>query len=73
MGGHLALDFANTVDDPQVPQRYDHAGTYPKLVGWSARIGILQPDQAEALLTAAAEHPTVSSLALDEHMRCAAS
>src|SRR4029453_5601462 len=64
VGGHLALDFANTVDDPDGPQRYDHAGTYPELVGWSARIGILWPDQADALLAAAAEHPLVSSIAV---------
>jgi predicted RNA-binding Zn ribbon-like protein len=62
VGGHLALDFANTVDDPQGPQRYDHAGTYPELVGWSARIGILQSEQADALLAAADEHPHVRSM-----------
>jgi predicted RNA-binding Zn ribbon-like protein len=64
VGGHIALDFANTVDDPEGPQRYDHVGTYPELVGWSARIGILRPDQAEALLTTAAAHAVVSSIAL---------
>jgi predicted RNA-binding Zn ribbon-like protein len=64
VGGHLALDFANTVDDPDGPERYDHAGTYPELVAWSARIGILQPGQAKALLTAAQEHPRARSAAL---------
>jgi predicted RNA-binding Zn ribbon-like protein len=64
VGGHLALDFANTVDDPEGPERYDHAGTYPELVGWSARIGVLRPDQADALLAAAEEHPRASSAAL---------
>jgi predicted RNA-binding Zn ribbon-like protein len=64
VGGHLALDFANTVDDPEGPERYDHAGTYPELVAWSARIGTLRPDQAEALLTAAQEHPRARSAAL---------
>ena len=29
VGGHLALDFANTVDDPEGPKRYDHADTLP--------------------------------------------
>ena len=52
VGGHLALDFANTVDDPDGPERYDHAGTYPELVAWSTRVGVLQPDQAQELLTA---------------------
>jgi predicted RNA-binding Zn ribbon-like protein len=64
VGGHLALDFANTVDDPEGPERYDHAGTYPELVAWSARIGMLRLDQAEALLTAAQEHPRARSAAL---------
>ena len=64
VGGHLALDFANTVDDPEGPQRYDHAGSYPELVGWSARIGILQPDQSVALLAAADDHPLVSAIAV---------
>ena len=64
VGGHLALDFANTVDDPEGPQRYDHAGTYPELVGWSARIGILRPHQADALMASAEEHPRSTSAAL---------
>ena len=64
VGGHLALDFANTVDDPEGLERYDHAGTYPELVAWSARVGILRPDQAEVLLTAANEHPRARSAAL---------
>jgi predicted RNA-binding Zn ribbon-like protein len=64
VGGHLALDFANTVDDPDGPQRYDHAGTYTELVGWSARIGILRPDQAGALLASAEDHPRSTSAAL---------
>ena len=25
IGGHLVLDFANTVDDPDGPNRHDHA------------------------------------------------
>jgi predicted RNA-binding Zn ribbon-like protein len=64
VGGHLALDFANTVDDPDGPERHDHAGTYPELVAWSARIGILQPDHAKALLTGAQEHPRARAAAL---------
>ena len=64
LGGHLALNFANTVDDPEGPERYDHAGTYAELVGWSTRIGILHPDQAAALLLVADEHPRARSAAL---------
>ena len=64
VGGHLALDFANTVDDPEGTERYDHAGTYPELIGWSARIGILRPDQADALLASAKAHPRSAFAAL---------
>jgi predicted RNA-binding Zn ribbon-like protein len=64
VGGHLALDFANTVDDPEGPQRYDHAGTYPELVGWSVRIGVVTRGQADVLIAAADEHPLVSALAV---------
>ena len=64
LGGHLALDFANTVDDPEGPERYDHAGTYRELVGWSTRIGIVAPDEAAALLTSAEEHSRARSAAL---------
>ena len=64
VGGHLALDFANTVDDPAGAERYDHAGSFPELVGWSVRIGILQPDEAATLLASSADHPRARSAAL---------
>jgi predicted RNA-binding Zn ribbon-like protein len=64
VGGHLALDFANTVDDPDGPERYDHVGTYPELVAWLVRIGMLQSDQAQGLLTAAQEHRRARSAVL---------
>jgi predicted RNA-binding Zn ribbon-like protein len=64
VGGHLALDFANTVDDPEGPARHDHAGTYQELVGWSVRIGVLEPDQADALLVAVATQPRARSAAM---------
>ena len=66
VGGHLALDFANTVDDPEGTARYDHAGTFPELVAWSVRIGILQPDQAATLLASGREHPRAGSAALQK-------
>jgi predicted RNA-binding Zn ribbon-like protein len=41
VAGHLALDFANTVDDPLGAARHDHIATYEDLVGWSVRAGVL--------------------------------
>jgi len=64
VGGHLALDFANTVDDPDGLEQYDHAGSYPELAGWAARIGILRLDQADELLETAEERPRAASNAL---------
>ncbi len=64
VGGHLALDFANTVDDPDGTARYDHAGTFPELVAWSVRLGILQPAEATTLLASGMDHPRARSAAL---------
>jgi predicted RNA-binding Zn ribbon-like protein len=55
VGGHLALDFANTVDDPLGPARHDHAATYADLIHWSRRVGTLDEERA-AQLRRAAEH-----------------
>ncbi|GAA1033317.1 hypothetical protein GCM10009557_34670 [Virgisporangium ochraceum] len=42
--GHLALDFANTVDN-----RFDHLGTYPGLLHWAVRVDILTAAGARRL------------------------
>jgi len=47
VGGHLALDFANTVDDPDGPARHDHIATYPDLLRWAVRVGVLSPGVLE--------------------------
>lgn len=47
--GHLALDFANTVDDPEGPNRHDHIGTYAGLLHWAVRAKILPAAQAQHL------------------------
>jgi predicted RNA-binding Zn ribbon-like protein len=57
VGGHLALDFANTVDDPEGPARHDHAGSYPELVAWATRIGLLTRAEAGRLRRAATDRP----------------
>jgi predicted RNA-binding Zn ribbon-like protein len=45
VGGHLALDFANTVDDPDGRARHDHIATYAGLVHWAERTGVIASDQ----------------------------
>jgi predicted RNA-binding Zn ribbon-like protein len=47
VAGHLALDFANTVDDPLGPARHDHLGTYEDLVRWAVRAGVRTAGPAE--------------------------
>lgn len=64
VAGHLALDFANTVDDPLGPRRWDHVADHPNLVAWSARVGVVSPDAAAALRRAVAGHPERAAAAM---------
>src|SRR5215212_1318431 len=50
VAGHLALDFANTVDDPKGPARYDHIADVPGLLTWTERVGILTGEERERLV-----------------------
>lgn len=45
VAGHLALDFANTVDDPGGAARWDHIADVSGLLQWSERVGILTERQ----------------------------
>lgn len=64
VGGHLALDFANTVDDPLGPARHDHVSTYDDLVAWSLRVGDVSAEQAAALRGLADQRPRRASTVL---------
>ena len=44
VGGDLALDFANTVDDPWGPGCFDHVGDLPRLLGDPLPDGFWLPD-----------------------------
>jgi predicted RNA-binding Zn ribbon-like protein len=46
----LALNFANTVDDPAGPLRHDHIADYRSLLHWSLRVGLLTGADADRLL-----------------------
>ena len=54
VAGDLALDFANTVDDPLGPERHDHLADYHSLLVWSVRMDLLTEADADRLLTHAA-------------------
>jgi predicted RNA-binding Zn ribbon-like protein len=64
VAGQLALDFANTIDDPAGPARHDHIATYPGLLNWSIRVGAVSRGQAERLLEVAASRPGQAGAAL---------
>jgi predicted RNA-binding Zn ribbon-like protein len=57
VAGNLALDFANTVDDPFGPQRFDHVADYRGLAAWSQRVGTVSNSSASALRQIAENHP----------------
>jgi len=64
VAGHVALDFANTVDDPLGPLRFDHIAEYPRLLVWSKRVGILSDGAAAELSQLASEHPSRAAAAV---------
>jgi predicted RNA-binding Zn ribbon-like protein len=64
LAGHPALDFANTVDDPLGPRRFDHIAGYPALLAWSVRIGTVPEGAASDLLRAAARAPRPAAAAV---------
>lgn len=71
VAGHLALDFANTVDDPEGTARHDHAATYDDLLHWSLRVGTLDDRRATTLRRAAKrrDRDAVAALAAAHELR----
>jgi predicted RNA-binding Zn ribbon-like protein len=52
-GGHLALDFANTVGQHEPEYLSEWLAGYEDLVWWALRAGVLAEDEAEPLFAAA--------------------
>lgn len=63
-GGHISLDFANTVDGRMSNPR-DGLLAYRHLVSWGVQSRILTPEQAEQLLIAAEEHEREAAAVLE--------
>ena len=57
VAGDLALDFANTVDDPWGPACFDHIGDAAGLVGWALLVDLLTDEQAERVLVEVGQRP----------------
>jgi predicted RNA-binding Zn ribbon-like protein len=46
VGGNLALDFANTVDDPGGPADFDHLGDAARCLVWARHFGLVDDTAA---------------------------
>ena len=51
VGGNLALDFANTVDDPGGPADFDHLGDAGRSTAWARHFGLVEPSVDEGPTT----------------------
>lgn len=56
-GGHLALDFANTVDVRPTPAARELLGSFESLVNWSRQAGVTNESTALTLLRGAKKRP----------------
>jgi predicted RNA-binding Zn ribbon-like protein len=65
VGGHPALDLANTVSSRHGTPGEDKLTAYADLVLWAGRVGLLSPSEAEAAHAAAARDPRAADRALD--------
>ena len=64
VAGNLALDFANTVDDPNGPARFDHIQDLPLLLGWARTVHLLSEPEYEELAALARNQPAVAASGL---------
>ena len=66
IGGHPALHFLNTVEEPDSPAAVNYLPSYDHLLRWSARVGLLSA--AQVALLAEAHHPWLTEGAWSEAM-----
>ncbi len=64
VGGALCLDFVNTIDARHAPGRREYLDSYPALVAWSRRAGIIDAGQEDRLREAAAGDPAEAARVL---------
>lgn len=62
-GGHVALDFVNTVDSWVRPPTRHYIESFAKLIGWSVQVGLIEDAAAAMLLeTVAPKHAKAAHL-----------
>jgi len=60
VGDHVALDFTNTVDWRDRPDRLDHLPSYEILIAWARHAGLLDRAEAASLQRRAAREPALA-------------
>lgn len=66
LGGHIALDFFNTVDWRISDEPSERLQRYEDLVAWGRQAGVLTPELARRLLATAREEPARAEETLKE-------
>ncbi|HWJ52701.1 MAG TPA: ABATE domain-containing protein [Propionibacteriaceae bacterium] len=64
VAGNLALDFANTVDDPGGPNHFDHIHDMPRLLTWARSIGLLSDQLYDDLAALVQSRPAIAAASL---------
>ena len=64
LAGVLCLDFANTAAWHASAKPQEILGTFPDLVAWGRRVGLLNASRAERLLREAGKNPVAAATAL---------
>src|SRR5918999_1388406 len=68
LGGHLCLDFVNTVEPrvETVPGRRprEYLVGYPDLIEWAVHVGVVSAEEAKRLMAAAAVRPVEAATVL---------
>jgi predicted RNA-binding Zn ribbon-like protein len=64
VGGHVSLDFANTLDNRGRPNQKELLATYPAVVAFAQQTGTIPSEDAQNLVLAATKNPSSADEAL---------
>jgi len=69
IGGHPALDFANTVEDRDTAEENDYLPSYEAALRWAARAALLSRNEADRLAVAARRDAAAAARAWKDLLR----
>ena len=69
IGGHPALDFANSVEDRDTPEENNYLPSYEAVLRWAARVELLSATDAGRLAVAARRDSAAAARAWKDLMR----